>query len=467
MKNISILLFVSLLLSACTSTDPTLSLMDPERWSGDQALELSEGIIRLDKAHVTLSYRPGPLSTFRNFELVSEMRTDSGAVAALQFHTSEKETESGYEVRIDNSPVGNWDHLLKTGSLSSIRNVYYHMVEDGEWFELKIRVVENRVSIHVNGFPVVIYTEPGFPFRTADTEERRLGSGTFALKTLFGHTGLDIRKLEVTTLSAGSVINVADPDFTRAITQLHTRQLPVVDYHVHIKGDLTMEQALEKSASLGINYGIAANCGLKFPIQTDEELQNYLVSIDGLPIFKAMQAEGREWVDMFSPELVAQFDYAFTDAMTWTNRNGTRMRLWIPEETEVGDPEDFMDQLVDQIEKVLEEPISIYVNPTYLPAAISDRYEELWTDERINRVIMALKRNDVALEINSKSKLPGKRFIQRALEEGVRFAMGTNNSNAENLGRLDWALEMIEEFNLQPADMFLPGSLPYKGTESE
>ena len=78
-----------------------------------------------------------------------------------------------------------------------------------------------------------------------------------------------------------------------------------------------------------------------------------------------MQAEGREWQELFSKETIAQFDYVFTDAMTWTNDDGERMRLWIKEETEVGDPQKFMEQLVSQIESIVRnEPINIYVNPT-------------------------------------------------------------------------------------------------------
>ncbi len=79
-----------------------------------------------------------------------------------------------------------------------------------------------------------------------------------------------------------------------------------------------------------------------------------------------MQAEGREWLELFSHESRERFDYVFTDAMTWTNDNGIRMRPWIQEETEVGDPQDFMDQLVDRIVNIVTtEPIDIYVNPTF------------------------------------------------------------------------------------------------------
>lgn len=458
MKKLAPLFLALVILYSCTSTNQVIDLLeDSSRWIGEEKLVAGENGITIDGAQRSYMYKPGFLQTFENFELIAEINTSPEADASITFHTSKQDPGKGYEVRIDNSAPGDWDRLLKTGSLSSIRNVNYNMVPDGDWFKLKIRVVENHILIFVNGHPVVNYIEPEMPYRTAEYAKRKLSSGTFSIESHYGNSKLDIRKLTVEKLAAGEIQKYNDPEYSKQITMLNIRNFPVADYHVHLKGDLTMEKAVAISSSLGVNYGIAANCGLKFPIQTDEELHAYLKSIEGMPIFKAMQAEGREWVDMFSPELIAGFDYAFTDAMTWTNKNGTRMRLWIPDETEVGDPQDFMDQLVAQIEKVVTEPIAIYVNPTYLPAEINDQYEELWTNERIDRVIMALKKNNVALEINSNLKRPGKRFIQRAKEEGVKFAMGTNNTSAESLGRLDWALEMVHEFNLQASDMFLPG----------
>ncbi len=170
-----------------------------------------------------------------------------------------------------------------------------------------------------------------------------------------------------------------------------------------------------------------------------------------------MQAEGREWLELFSKESRERFDYVFTDAMTWTNDNGKRMRLWLPEETEVGDPQDFMDQLVDRIEKVLTEPIDIYVNPTFLPDELNDRYDELWTEARMDRVIKALVDNQVAFEINNRRKIPSAAFIERAKAAGVTFTFGTNNGGANDFGRMDYAIEMISECGLTPQDMWMPG----------
>ncbi|MDA3824224.1 MAG: DUF1080 domain-containing protein [Bacteroidales bacterium] len=458
MHKLSILLITLFLLAACTSKDQELNLLaEGNKWQGDESVVLSNDTLVIEGEYKTLTFNPGLFKTFVNFELSATLLTKPGAHAALLFHTNKKYTDMGYEVRIDNSEVGNWDRLLKTGSLTSIRNINYKMIEDDEWFNLKIRVVENHIQISINDYPVVDYLEPEIPFRTPKNQKRRLNAGTFGIKTYYGNTSFLIKDFRVSSLPSTDPIMNKDPEFTRQISQLHNRNLPLVDYHVHEKGDLTLPFLIERSAKLGINYGVAANCGLKFPIQTDEELRDYQESINGMPIFKAMQAEGREWVDMFSPDLISEFDYAFTDAMTWTNKKGKRLRLWIPEETEVGDPEDFMEQLVSQIEKVVTEPIAIYVNPTYLPEEIAPLYDSLWTEDRIDRVVAALLENNVALEINSRLQLPGSRVIAKAKEAGVKFALGTNNTDSGNLGRLEWALQVIDDHNLQPGDMFLPG----------
>ena len=41
------------------------------------------------------------------------------------------------------------------------------------------------------------------------------------------------------------------------VTRLMEAHFPLIDFHVHLKGGLTIEQAIENSQQLGINYGIA------------------------------------------------------------------------------------------------------------------------------------------------------------------------------------------------------------------
>jgi hypothetical protein len=175
-----------------------------------------------------------------------------------------------------------------------------------------------------------------------------------------------------------------------------------------------------------------------------------------------MQAEGREWVSIFSRETRARFDYVFTDSMTWTNPAGRRMRLWMPEEVEIGpDVQAFMELLVSKTVEILEsEPIDVYVNPTFLPAAIAARYDELWTEERMTRVIDAAVQHGVAIEIGARYKLPSERFLRLAKRRGAKFTFGTNNAGAADLGDWSYPLEMQRRLGLEWRDMFVPGHQP-------
>ena len=96
------------------------------------------------------------------------------------------------------------------------------------------------------------------------------------------------------------------------------------------------------------------------------------------------------------------------------------------------------------------------MNATYLPDEISAQYDQLWTDERMDKVIKVLKSNNVAMEISARYRIPSARFINRAKEAGVKFTFGTNNTNANDLGRLEYCLDMIEACNLNPRDIWMP-----------
>lgn len=51
-----------------------------------------------------------------------------------------------------------------------------------------------------------------------------------------------------------------------------TAKFPLTDLHIHIKGGFTIEDAVRKSEAEKIQYGIAVNCGLGFPVQNDFRL---------------------------------------------------------------------------------------------------------------------------------------------------------------------------------------------------
>jgi hypothetical protein len=410
----------------------------------------------------------GPVrgADFRNFDLTVEIKTMSGANSGVYFHTAFQPSgfpAAGFEVQVENNdptPTTSYVERKKTGSLYGVRNVYKTFVQNGEWFRMSILVRGKQVQTRINDMLVVDYLEPDPPFQADPKFQRVLNHGTFALQGHDPGSTTHFKNIRVRSLpdnaASLSTERLQVDDLYREVIRLGTENVPVVDYHVHLKGGLTIRQALENSRRLGIGYGIAINCGRGFPVHSDDSVQQYLESMNGQPCFIALQGEGREWMTLVSPLSVARFDYVFTDAMTFTDDHGKRMRLWIDEEVgTIGDVQAFMDTYVDRIAGVMREPIDIYANPTFLPRQIASDYETLWTPERRRKVIAAAIANNVAIEINDRYKIPSSSFIKEAKAAGAKFSFGTNNADA-NLGRLEYPLQMVKECGLVWQDIFVP-----------
>ncbi|WP_167607269.1 DUF1080 domain-containing protein [Maribellus sediminis] len=467
MKKLQLAVLLAFLIGliSCNTQAPVgewQSIFDGESLNGWQkaaenpeSISVEDGMIKCSGKRSHLFYK----GDYKNFEFEAEIKAQEHSNSGVFIHTeyqSEGWPAKGYEIQVNNSFRGSEEHpeLRKTASVYNIRNIYYPLAGDDEWFTMRIKVVENFVEVFVNDVKVNEYTEPEDPWRWEGGENIRLSHGTVALQAHDPGSTVYFRNLRIKALPDGERKKVDDLEWDTKVTKLMRAGFPLVDYHVHLKGGLTLEDCVANSQKTGINYGIAPNCGLHFPVTDDESLYSYMEEVKGSPTFKGMQAEGREWITLFSPEAVAKFDYVFTDAMTFTDRKGRRNRIWIPEEVWVDDKQQFMDDLVAKIEAIFsQEPVDIYVNPTVLPASLMPEYETLWTKERMERVVKVLADNGIALEINARYKTPNAEMIKMAKAAGVKFTFGTNNVTHE-LGKLDYCLQMLEECELEPNDMF-------------
>jgi hypothetical protein len=428
--------------SAQASDDGWVPLFDGKSLDGWKASENKESFSIRDGVIVAAGprshlYYVGPVENaiFTDFELKVDVKTEPGANGGIYFHTEYQEKGwplKGFEAQVNNSHR----NKNRTGSLFQMQDVTTSPVGDNVWFTEHIIVKGKRIIVKVDGKKVVDWTEPATPSAPKAYPGRIVSSGTFALQA-------------------------HDPGSTVYYKNIKVRPLPVIDFpladlHVHLKGGLTLDEAIEMSEKRGVKFGIAQNCGLNFPCRDDEGLREFLEKVEGKPVYSAMQAEGREWLTMFSPEWMAKFDCIFTDSMTWTDDKGRRMRLWIPREVHVDDEQQFMDMLVRRTVGILSsEPIDIYVNPTFLPRVIADKYDELWTEERMAKVIAAAVDNDVAIEINARYRLPSIRFIKQAKKAGGKFTCGTNNGGRD-LGTLEYCKRAIRECGLKGTDFFKP-----------
>lgn len=111
--------------------------------------------------------------------------------------------------------------------------------------------------------------------------------------------------------------------------------------------------------------------------------------------------------------------------------------------------------IVDRTCDVLKEPADVFVNPFFVPEQLNDRYDEFWSEARINKVIDALAKSNMALEINELYNIPNKAILLKAKEAGVKFTFGSNNISPE-IGKLEYSIRMKKDCDLTQQDMYKP-----------
>ena len=233
-------------------------------------------------------------------------------------------------------------------------------------------------------------------------------------------------------------------------------EFPLMDLHVHLTGTFTIDRVMEISKKTGVQFGIMVNPGAG--VNDDAGLREFIESLKPYPVYCGLQPMSPGWSRSFSPETVRQLDYVLMDAQTIPNGNGygETLRIW-NFDTYVDDPQKFMDTYMTHILEVINnnEPLNIFGWPLFLPVCIARDYYTLWTDERMEKIVAALKRKDLAVEINDLARTPHERFIHMAKEHGLKFTFGSDTRD-QKAGRLDFCKYVAKKCNLKKDDFFLP-----------
>jgi hypothetical protein len=332
---------------------------------------------------------------------------------------------------------------------------------------VRVRVVGKRVRIWVNDYPTVDYVEPANPPRPK-RPGRVLSRGTFALQGHDPGSRVAFRSIRVRPLpddaDAGPEPRTSDEGYgvtPEAMDRLGLADVPVIDFHVHLRGGMTVEKAMDRQAVTGVNLGVLKNIGKGWPIETDEQLQAFLDGVEGRPVFVGLQVNDRDWTLKHARHLLGRLDYVLGDTMIMPmpNDDSPPVKLWQAKEYTIDDPEAWMERYVRHNLRVLAEPITVLANPTWLPPPVKDKYDELWTEARMRKIVEAAVENGVALEINARSGYPHERFIRLAKQMGAKFTFGTNNFNDKPIS-MTRCLEAVARYGLTKKDMYVPAPKP-------
>ena len=236
--------------------------------------------------------------------------------------------------------------------------------------------------------------------------------------------------------------------------------LPRVDLHVHLDDEknsarrIAPADAAALSEKMGVRFGVLAEGGCRGDIHDDQSLGAFLKGMEGQPMWRGLQVYGFEWRHCLSKQLLDQLDYIAADALVFPQPAGRPILLWLPD-VKIADPQEFMERYVDYNVRVISQSIQVWANPTYLPESLKSKYDELWTPERMDRVIQAVVKNGVAIEINAHFQIPSQAFIRRAKAAGAKFSIGSNR-HYDGIGEIDYCLRTAKACGLTAKDIFVP-----------
>jgi len=73
----------------------------------------------------------------------------------------------------------------------------------------------------------------------------------------------------------------------------------------------------------------------------------------------------------------------------------------------------------------------------------------------MQQIISALKKRNIAIEINDMSHTPHEKFINMAKAQGLKFTFGSDTRDNKT-GRLDYCKDVAKKCNLTKDDFFVP-----------
>jgi hypothetical protein len=423
-------LCLSLLLICCQKPEPTdgwITLFNGEDLAGWKASEnkntfsVQDGLLVAHGERSHLFYT-GEVqdASFANFEFQAEVMTTPGSNSGIYFYTAYQEEgwpTQGYEAQVSNTHLGAGDYreLKKTGSLYGIRNAYKQLMSDNQWFQYNIKVQDGRVQIRLNDILVVDHFLP----------EPNL-QGTFALQGHDPHSKVCYRNIQVKILEDSTVNNnnpVVENGTHQRMEELMGEQHSFSDLGLDL-ASVDLNKALDFYYRTGINLGVLL----------DANEYHQIDRLRGYPVFIGAKNPDGD-LDRSSFDYVVGFAGDF------------------PEDA-AGDV--FMDAYVESIaEDLHQKNLDVWSGAAALPEHLANQWEQLWTEDRLTKVIEAAVTNNVAIEIDNQARWPNMHLIQLANENGAKFTYA-NLGVPHDMGALDYIFEVIEQAELGYKDIFIP-----------
>jgi histidinol phosphatase-like PHP family hydrolase len=235
-----------------------------------------------------------------------------------------------------------------------------------------------------------------------------------------------------------------------------------LDCHAHSTcsdGVLSPDDVITTAAARGVRGTVSdhASRDVRYSLKSVEAFDAYEALIAHLPYRSAeFCSHDSLWRELSDAQL-GRLTHRIGSLHAVTLHDGTLVRMFqrmLPSGLTYAT---YMTHHVDAIDALADVmPIEIFAHPTLVPYTLRELpAEELWSEADEERLVKALKRNDIAFEVSNRYRSHA-RLVQRAVSHGVRLSLGSDGHQREQIGNLEWPLALTRSLGVADDALYDP-----------
>jgi histidinol phosphatase-like PHP family hydrolase len=236
-----------------------------------------------------------------------------------------------------------------------------------------------------------------------------------------------------------------------------------VDCHAHSTmsdGALAVPDLIERVTGRGVRPSVSDHISrdVTGAVSSLDAVRHYLDELDQYDV-----ARGGEfcWHDSLWRELPDELSVRFTHKL------GSLHAIFLEDRSLVHafshryppglTPDVYMSAHIANAEQLAATmPVDILAHPTLVTLSLrSLPVDELWTEDREERLVTALFEAGIAFEVSSRYR-PHERLVRRAVDRGVRIALGSDGHSDDQVGDVTFSLALARHCGVRDEELFDP-----------
>jgi histidinol phosphatase-like PHP family hydrolase len=231
-------------------------------------------------------------------------------------------------------------------------------------------------------------------------------------------------------------------------------------HSTHSDGALTVAELVTRAAALGTRPSVADHISRDAPTDVDSPaaVERYLDDLDRYPVLRSGEFCWHDalWREL-PPSTVRRFSHRVGSLHSIRLADGRWVRAFSHELPPALTSAIYMKAHVASLEAMAKEmPVDILAHPTLVPPPMRRMDpHELWSERMESRAVKALRKAGIAFEISARYP-PHERLVRRAVDAGVRLALGSDGHGPEQVANVAAPLAMARRIGVPDAELYDP-----------